>query len=49
MNMEIMKNASKNHNEECFEGNDFVRECLESFDENVLEIDACLMQIQRMQ
>ncbi len=35
--------------QECFEGNDFVRECLETFDENVLEIDACLMQIQRMQ
>ena len=35
-----MKNESKTYKEEMFEGEDFVRECLESFDENVSAIEA---------
>ena len=34
-----MSDNSKNHEEEMFEGKDFVRECLESFDENVSAIE----------
>lgn len=34
-----MKNESKTYKEEMFEGEDFVRECLESFDENVSAIE----------
>lgn len=35
-----MKNEPNNYKEEIFEGEDFVRECLESFDENVSAIEA---------
>ena len=35
-----MENKIKTYKEEMFEGNDFVRECLESFDENVSAIEA---------
>lgn len=41
-----MKDESKNYKEEIFEGEDFVRECLKSFDENVSAIEAEFANIQ---
>lgn len=36
----MLKNESKSYKEDMFEGEDFVRECLESFDANVSLIEA---------
>lgn len=35
-----MENKSQINMEDYFEGNDFIQECLESFDKNVSEIEA---------